>query len=196
MAGWKLRSVISGGQSGADQAGISAAKFLEYQTGGRCPKGWLTENGAEPWLREFGLLETSSPGYSSRTYANVLGSDGTVIFTPAVLTWGTKQERKTIARQETTKRAAARLAGRGDIVSDTDRLLEQYGLTPGSLHTARLCLAHHKVMLIDPKHEEDVRRWIYEEGIQILNVAGSRESGALGIFRWVYDFLVEALVPF
>lgn len=194
MAGWHLSLVISGGQTGADQAGIAAAKFLNYKTGGRCPKGFLTELGSEPWLREFGLIETSSPGYSSRTYANVLGSDGTLIFTPAVLTWGTKAERKTIARQEIAKRAGSSMIHRTP--ASTDQILEEYGLTGGSLQTAKLCLAHSKVMLIDPKHEDDVRSWIYEEGIKILNVAGSRESVAPGMFRWVYDFLVEALVPF
>lgn len=124
LSGWKLTKVVSGGQCGADQAGISAAKFLNYETGGRCPKGFLTELGAEPWLAEFGLKETSSPGYRSRTYANMVDSDGTLIFTPGVLTWGTKQERKTLAKQARAKKAGSTLPNRSPAVAD---ILKEYG---------------------------------------------------------------------
>lgn len=73
--------IISGGQTGADQGGLLAAKELGIATGGTAPQSWQTETGpAEELLRRFGLIECSAPGYDSRTRANVLDSDGTLIF--------------------------------------------------------------------------------------------------------------------
>ena len=40
--------VISGGQTGADQAGWRAAKASGIPTGGWMPKGFLTEDGPRP----------------------------------------------------------------------------------------------------------------------------------------------------
>lgn len=200
MQVWQLTTVISGGQTGADQAGLAAAKFLDYRTGGRCPKGYLTELGAEPWLREFGLVETSSPGYRSRTLANVQVSDGTVIFTPAVLESGPKAERKKAARaariRDNAREATlARWVGHS-IDQQVDQSLIDAGLTGGSLHTARMVVGNRKHLIVDPATENDLRTWIAQAEIKTLNVAGARESRAPGMFRWVYDFLVEALVPF
>jgi hypothetical protein len=54
---------------------------MGISTGGSAPQGWLTEAGPqEELLRGFGLVECEQPGYDSRTRANVLGADGTVIF--------------------------------------------------------------------------------------------------------------------
>ena len=43
-----IERVISGGQTGADQAGLAVAKRLGIPTGGCMPKGWLTEAGPRP----------------------------------------------------------------------------------------------------------------------------------------------------
>ena len=75
-----LTKIISGGQTGADRAGLDAAKELGIATGGRCPKLFRTETGADPSLKQYGLTETGSSDYSERTRLNVLESDGTVIF--------------------------------------------------------------------------------------------------------------------
>src|SRR5215470_1645963 len=76
-----LDRVISGGQNGADQGSLRAAKTLGIPTGGWAPKGWATEDGpAEKLLRAFGLKELSQPGYPPRTRANVLAANATVIF--------------------------------------------------------------------------------------------------------------------
>jgi hypothetical protein len=73
--------VISGGQSGADQAGLRAAKALGIETGGWAPKDWVTEDGRrETLLRSFGLKEHPLRGYPPRTRANVDLSDATVWF--------------------------------------------------------------------------------------------------------------------
>jgi hypothetical protein len=52
-----LERVISGGQTGADQAALRAARACGIPTGGWAPRGWLTEAGPAPWLAEWGLVE-------------------------------------------------------------------------------------------------------------------------------------------
>jgi Circularly permutated YpsA SLOG family len=81
-----IESVVTGGQTGVDQAGLRAARAAGITTGGWAPQGWLTEsedgchNVPAPWLAEYGLVECSEPGYPARTVANVRDSDGTLWF--------------------------------------------------------------------------------------------------------------------
>ena len=76
-----IEKIISGGQTGADQAGLSAARQVGLQTGGYAPKGWLTEDGPKQELLEgYGLKETIESGYRTRTVRNVAFSDATLIF--------------------------------------------------------------------------------------------------------------------
>jgi hypothetical protein len=73
--------IISGGQTGADQAALLAAKSLGIPTTGYAPHGWRTEKGPAPWLETlYGLMEHPDGDYLSRTEENVRMSDGTVIF--------------------------------------------------------------------------------------------------------------------
>lgn len=74
-----LTKVISGGQIGADIAGLRAAKRCVIKTGGMMPKDFKTLVGPKPeWAQEFNLLESEYIDYPSRTRANVRDSDGTV----------------------------------------------------------------------------------------------------------------------
>ena len=70
--------VISGGQTGADRAGLDAAAALGLPTGGHAPAGFWTESGADPSLERLGLAAGGSP--ELRTERNVLDADATVIF--------------------------------------------------------------------------------------------------------------------
>jgi len=45
-----LACVVSGGQTGVDQAALRAARASGIATGGWAPKGWATEAGPAPWL--------------------------------------------------------------------------------------------------------------------------------------------------
>lgn len=69
--------IVSGGQTGVDQAALKAAITLGIPHGGWCPKGRLSENGEIP--KEFDLKETVSSDYSERTKKNIDDSDGTLI---------------------------------------------------------------------------------------------------------------------
>jgi hypothetical protein len=75
-----LKKIVSGGQTGADQAALRAASAARIETGGWAPKGWTTEKGAAPWLADYGLAEHPSPDYPPRTEANARDSDGTLWF--------------------------------------------------------------------------------------------------------------------
>jgi hypothetical protein len=88
-----LIKVISGGQNGADQAGIMVAKQFGLQTGGHIPKGFRTFFGPDPALAEYGLEETVSDTYPPRTKRNVVNSQATVRFASNFATPG---ERLTI----------------------------------------------------------------------------------------------------
>ncbi len=67
-----LKKIISGGQTGADIAGLDVALKHGIQHGGAIPNGRLTEDGPLP----------------KRTEKNVVDSDGTVIFSQGKLTGG------------------------------------------------------------------------------------------------------------
>ena len=72
--------IISGGQTGADQGGLLAARALRLTSGGTAPTGWMTETGSEEsLLKGFGLIECPEPGYDARTRQNVLDADGTLL---------------------------------------------------------------------------------------------------------------------
>ena len=73
-----LRKVVSGGQTGADRAGLDWAIGRGLPHGGWCPKGRKAEDG--PIDRRYNLAETSSEDYSQRTEWNVRDSDGTAVF--------------------------------------------------------------------------------------------------------------------
>lgn len=67
-----IARVITGGQTGVDQAALRAAEACGIATGGYAPKGWTTEDGpARRLLAGFGLTEHPAPDYPARTAANV-----------------------------------------------------------------------------------------------------------------------------
>lgn len=70
--------IISGGQTGADQAGLYAAETMGYETGGHAPKTFRTLGGPVPELgTRFGLVEHFKFEYPPRTEENVRNSDCT-----------------------------------------------------------------------------------------------------------------------
>lgn len=82
---YKIIKIISGGQTGADRAGLDAAKACGIPTGGYAPKGWRVclengKDGSDPSLAEFGLIELATRDYPPRTKKNVAESDGTIWF--------------------------------------------------------------------------------------------------------------------
>ena len=71
-------TIISGGQTGADQAALDAAISLRIPHGGWICAGRKTEAGPLP--DKYLLKEIESPRYRDRTEKNILAADGTLIF--------------------------------------------------------------------------------------------------------------------
>lgn len=76
-----IEKIISGGQWGADLAGIKVGAELGIPTGGMAPKGFKTKFGSSPKLSNYGLIEhPTSDSYPLRTAWNVENSDATIRF--------------------------------------------------------------------------------------------------------------------
>ena len=148
--------IISGGQTGADQAALRAARRLGIETGGWMPRGWRTEEGQRPEFRgRYGMQEHERSDYPSRTWRNVKIADGTLIL--------------------------------GNVE------------TSGCSLTLRVCEGLEKPVLIVPRSRDfdsahrEIRTWIHENKIAVLNVAGNREELNPGIGAWAEQLLMVAL---
>jgi len=149
-----IKKIISGAQTGADRGGIDAAIECGVEYGGWLPKGRMAEDGVVP-AEYTAMVEMTKGGYPKRTEANVVDSDGTVVFSHGKL-------------------------------------------TGGSALTRRLCKKHGKPFLyVDLGKETDpaylLSDWITEYDIQVLNVAGSRESKHTGMHDLVMGIIRQIL---
>ena len=160
-----LTRVISGGQTGVDQAALRVAASLGIVIGGWCPPDRLAENGPIP--ESFPLTptpedrSTTAPDIprSQRTQWNVRDSDGTLVLCLGPLADAGPGTRFTAD-------CAARYA-KPLFVAD-----------PADLADARR-----------------VREWIGEHGIQTLNVAGPSEQTCPGIGDLAETFMRDVLAP-
>ena len=71
--------IVSGGQTGADRAGLDWAIANGVPHGSWCPKGRKSEDGSIN--ARYNLTETPTSAYLRRTEWNVRDSDATLIFT-------------------------------------------------------------------------------------------------------------------
>lgn len=133
--------IVSGGQTGVDQAALDVAIELGLPHGGWCPKGRIWEYGIIP--ERYALREHSSADYAVRTEQNILDSDGTLILYLQRLRGGTAL---------------------------TNRLAKQHGKPL------------HRIRMDVPLKLENVIRWLGENAIQTLNVAGPRASSHVEIY--------------
>ena len=93
-----IRKIISGGQTGVDQAALDAAINLAVAHGGWIPKGRITESGPLP--EKYNLKETRSSSYAERTEKNVQDADGTLIISRGLLTGGSEYTREMAIKHE------------------------------------------------------------------------------------------------
>jgi hypothetical protein len=91
-----VTKIISGGQTGADQAALDFAIKHDILRGGWIPKGRKTEDGILP--EKYQLEEMPTSSYPKRTEKNILDSDDTLIFSRGKLTGGSALTRK-LAKQ-------------------------------------------------------------------------------------------------
>ena len=166
-----LEAVISGGQTGVDQAALRAVTRLGLATGGWAPKGWRTLDGPAPWLADFGLTELGREDYPARTAKCVHASD-------AVL------------------RLAWDWMSLGEIC--TFRAIEKYekphlDATPiGLLPNQPYC-----TIGFQSYNQESaalrVAAFLIQQRVHVLCVAGNSEQTSPGIGRVAEDFLVRTL---
>jgi len=91
-----IKKVISGGQTGADQAALDAAIEMGISHGGWVPLGRLTEKGR--LSARYNMQEINAIDYDQRTELNVMDSDGTLLFSHGELKGGSALTKK-IARK-------------------------------------------------------------------------------------------------
>src|SRR5210317_2583040 len=87
-----IKKIISGGQTGVDQAALDVAIKLAVAHGGWIPKGRITESGPLP--AKYNLKETRSSSYADRTEKNVQDGDGTLILSRGQLSGGSEYTRE------------------------------------------------------------------------------------------------------
>jgi hypothetical protein len=156
-----VKRIVSGGQTGVDQAALRAAQTCGLDYGGWCPPGRLCESGTIPSI--FSLEETPeerSPEApeiprSQRTEWNVRDSDATLVLRPVLCD---EQDMGT----DWTIRCAARY-GRPLLVRDP----------------------------ADPMAPALITQWLREKSIHTLNVAGPSESACPGIGDQAYSLLLK-----
>jgi len=83
-----VKKIISGGQTGADQAALDVAIKLGISHGGWVPNGRITENGVLD--DKYQVKEMKTANYNKRTEQNVIDSDGTLIISHGKLTGGSE----------------------------------------------------------------------------------------------------------
>ena len=83
-----VKKIISGGQTGVDQAAIDVAIKMGIPYGGWLPRGRKTEKGPLPG--KYLLQELPDRSYSKRTEKSVIDADGTLIISRGKLTGGSK----------------------------------------------------------------------------------------------------------
>lgn len=162
-----LKKVISGGQTGVDQAALKGAKRAGLETGGVMPKGFKTEVGPQPNLaNKFNLKESKSKSYVKRTKMNVDKADGVLAFLKTA-SGGTS---RTIRYAKTKKWESPIMPKENKqngyrpvyVVDDTDNI---------------------KISLIE--------KFIINNEIKILNVAGHRQSKAPDLAKKVEKVIYQ-----
>lgn len=155
-----IEKIISGGQTGADQAGLDIAIHFGMDYGGYLPRGRRTERGRLPF-RYRNMIETDSRDYPTRTILNIVNSDGTI-----VITFG-----------DPTGGSALTLR----------KCLEKF---KPSLHVNLKHFVNAALMGTNNEQARDaICKWLTNNAIDILNVAGSRLSKVPDIYERVYSIL-------
>lgn len=185
----KLRKIVSGGQTGADRAGLDAAKTLGLETGGYAPHNFVTECGPCPELgTRYGLVAMARMSeramYPIRSQKNVDIADATVVFR----FFASVGSDKTIGYCRTGKWQLC------------DRpVCKPRCMTVRGVSTSDASVSHKPVHVVERFDEEtrrNFRQWLLDNCVHTLNVAGHRSSSVRFVADYekkVHDFIVSAV---
>jgi len=95
----KIKTIISGGQTGADRAALDFALENGIETSGFVPHGRRAEDGRIS-ADYPNLTETATRNYAERTELNVQNSDVTLIVSHGKLAGGSRLTKKFAAKHE------------------------------------------------------------------------------------------------
>ena len=154
-----LREVISGGQTGADRAGLDFAIETGLEHGGYVPRGRKAEDGRID--DRYDLVELSTSSYPARTRRNIEESDGTVIFSLNL-----------------------RLSGGTKLTLDLANKLGKPVLHIYDTRKERI--SNPDLLRLEIQALTD---FLSSNKIEILNVAGPRESKEPGVYDWALTML-------
>ncbi len=150
-----LKKIISGGQTGADQAALNAAISLGIDHGGWIPKGRLTEDG--PLSERYKLEEMPTDSYPERTEKNVMASDGTLLISRGAPDGGTDYTRKMALKH-------------GKQMLHIDLLLHRNPADAASLVKSWIEMQHIRVLNVaGPRASKDPG--IYQDVLAVLSQA-------------------------
>jgi hypothetical protein len=156
-----IEKVISGGQTGADIAGLKAAKACGIPTGGFIPLGYKTQEGPKPEYEAlYNLIELDTASYRERTRLNVMQSDCTIRF---AYDYSTPGERCTLD--------AIRDYAKPYVDIGTDRLNDTFGVLLST--------------------QKELVTWLLENEFKIINIAGNSKKRYDAIEDLVYEFLMR-----
>ena len=158
-----LQCICSGGQTGADLGALIAAKQFGIETSGWAPRGWITEKGPKPEYEQL---------YGLKEHKPVIGLVSDHI--AYVLRTGAN-----VRDSQGTIRFASDWKSNGE--KCTLKHIKAYGRP------------YIDVDVKNPIPIEEVTFWITDNNIQILNVAGNRESKSLGIGSFVTNYMSRLL---
>lgn len=177
-----LVRVISGGQVGADQAALRAARYLGLETGGVASKGYRTSAGSQrELLASYGLAEGAGTGTASYVVHSKRNVDDT---------------QATLAFRMRSSAGTDRIIGycitgsweRGTTLAMGASVDAMAYVAPGC-HRPVLVVQHMTLGA-----QEAVRIFLRTHGVRVLNVAGHRKvDGEPGWEDAVEQFLIKAL---
>lgn len=175
-------TIVSGGQTGVDIAGLNAARSLKFKTGGWAPHGWETLDGpAESLLKKFGLKEHDG-GYKPRTIQNVKDSDITLIISRKWMSPGTVL----------TMNSCKRLGKPFIALTEECVIREIFGLPELEEQLKEVTKVRNSDDM-DPVERTMTTIAKCLAGYPTINIAGNAEQNADGIelmsFNLIYDIL-------
>ncbi len=159
----RVKKIISGGQTGVDQAALQVAINTGIDHGGWCPPGRVCENGLIP--EQFKLKETpkerdaSAPDVprSQRTIWNVRDADGVLIF------------------------------------CESTKLQSDRGTKLAFETSLKLGKPYLVMNINEQQDFNKIRNWILDFEIRVLSIGGPSEETSLGIYEKAYSILMKIL---